>query len=374
VQACPPSAWYRFRKFARRNKLGLTVTTGVVSVALVTLVTLSVSNVLIRREQARTKGEKVRAEKAQRLAEEGAAEVRRGLERLQEANALVDRGRSYMNWQRWDDAHAALTRAIELRPDHALAWEERGDLYNRLHLWELAAADLGKAFELQEPAQAWRWYSLALLRASAGEMTGHRAFTKRMFERFHGTVDRGLVMDLVKTSAAGDVGFYRRVCSTMLEQFGETQDPRSGYAVVAACGLCPDALPDMARLVPVGRVAARWDTGGKRMLAVASYRAGEDEEAVRCFQEAAKLYHLRGEDWLFLAMAHHKSGRSGEAQRCLARGLEWVRDADRQGPSDLAGTQPAWADWHERVVVETLLREAEALVRETKARPAPTER
>ena len=24
VQACPPSAWYRFRKFARRNKTGLT--------------------------------------------------------------------------------------------------------------------------------------------------------------------------------------------------------------------------------------------------------------------------------------------------------------------------------------------------------------
>src|SRR5262249_28652713 len=25
VQACPPSAWYRFRKFARRNKVGLTM-------------------------------------------------------------------------------------------------------------------------------------------------------------------------------------------------------------------------------------------------------------------------------------------------------------------------------------------------------------
>jgi tetratricopeptide (TPR) repeat protein/serine/threonine protein kinase len=29
VQACPPSAWYRFRKFARRNKGGLAVATGV---------------------------------------------------------------------------------------------------------------------------------------------------------------------------------------------------------------------------------------------------------------------------------------------------------------------------------------------------------
>src|SRR5207249_4697819 len=34
VLACPPSAWYRFRKFARRNKAGLTAAV-LVAVALV---------------------------------------------------------------------------------------------------------------------------------------------------------------------------------------------------------------------------------------------------------------------------------------------------------------------------------------------------
>src|SRR3954463_3076355 len=34
VEACPPSAWYRFRKFARRNKVALT-TGGLVAAALV---------------------------------------------------------------------------------------------------------------------------------------------------------------------------------------------------------------------------------------------------------------------------------------------------------------------------------------------------
>src|SRR5438552_16141121 len=28
VQACPPSTWYRFRKFARRNKAALAASTG----------------------------------------------------------------------------------------------------------------------------------------------------------------------------------------------------------------------------------------------------------------------------------------------------------------------------------------------------------
>src|SRR5262245_5039773 len=49
VQACPPSAWYRFRKFARRNKTALAVA-GVVGVAVLLAVTvLGASTVLIAR-------------------------------------------------------------------------------------------------------------------------------------------------------------------------------------------------------------------------------------------------------------------------------------------------------------------------------------
>src|SRR5262249_28991336 len=45
VQACPPSAWYRFRKWARRNK-GVFVTVSAVAVAvLLAVVTLAVSNI-----------------------------------------------------------------------------------------------------------------------------------------------------------------------------------------------------------------------------------------------------------------------------------------------------------------------------------------
>src|SRR5207244_927268 len=44
VEACPPSAWYRFRKFARRNKRGLVTATVVV---LAVVLTAAVSGVLI---------------------------------------------------------------------------------------------------------------------------------------------------------------------------------------------------------------------------------------------------------------------------------------------------------------------------------------
>jgi serine/threonine protein kinase/WD40 repeat protein len=52
VQACPPSAWYRFGKFARRHKRAL-ATGSVLAVALLgSVVALAVSNVLVSRESA----------------------------------------------------------------------------------------------------------------------------------------------------------------------------------------------------------------------------------------------------------------------------------------------------------------------------------
>jgi WD40 repeat protein/serine/threonine protein kinase len=54
VEACPPSSWYRFSKFARRNKV-LLATASMVGVAVMSAVAiLATSTVLIRREQQST--------------------------------------------------------------------------------------------------------------------------------------------------------------------------------------------------------------------------------------------------------------------------------------------------------------------------------
>ena len=54
VQACPPSAWYRFRKFARRNKRAVVTATAAGLVVLAAVAGLATSTVLIVREQAET--------------------------------------------------------------------------------------------------------------------------------------------------------------------------------------------------------------------------------------------------------------------------------------------------------------------------------
>jgi tetratricopeptide (TPR) repeat protein len=143
--------------------------------------------------------------------------------------------------------------------------------------------------------------------------------------------------------------------------------------VVYACVLRGDALADMGRLIPVARVAAPSYHYGTYVLGAALYRAGQYDEAVRCFDEEAKAYRPRAWDWSFLAMAHQRLGHAGEARRCLAEAVRWMAEADRQEDADPTGTRPAWGIWQERVVYPLLVREAEALVREAEqGRPTPT--
>src|SRR5205814_205024 len=96
VEACPPSSLYMFRKFARRNRGFLTATALVVVGLIVAVVTLGVSNTMIRREQDRTQQERTRAVLAHETAEERAEQLRQGLLDLQAAHRLVDRGRTYL--------------------------------------------------------------------------------------------------------------------------------------------------------------------------------------------------------------------------------------------------------------------------------------
>src|SRR5882724_6666643 len=103
----------------------------------------------------------------------------------------------------------------------------------------------------------------------------------------------------------------------MLERFEWTEDARTAHLMVGTCTVRPDALPDMARLLGPGRVAALWYPGAGRILAAALSRAGAYAAAVACFDEAARHYRLRAEDWLFLAMAHHRRGHTEEARTCL---------------------------------------------------------
>jgi tetratricopeptide (TPR) repeat protein len=288
VLACPPSFWYRFRKLARRNKWAFVTASAVVVLALLTVIGLAVSNVLIRQEQARTQDEKERTEEAQKLAQDRAEEVQRGLEGLKAANALLDRGRWYANERQWDAAHAALTKAVELRSDHVSVWVERGDLYARLGLWDLAAADFARERDLGQPDATLRWHRHALLRLYVGDAGGYRTLCRRMRERFRGTVN-----------------------------------PILANEVIRSCMLAPGPDADLAQLVELAQHALEDTPGswyGLYQLGVAQYRAGQYEPAVRRLRESLRGYPdwaARALSYPVLAMAHHRLGQTAEARQAL---------------------------------------------------------
>ena len=178
VEACPPSTWYRFRKLAKRRRGPLAVTAAGIVVLLMGVVALGISNYRVRQEQTRTRDQKDRARR-QQLAEDRADEVRRGLERLKASNAALDLGRWFIEGRRWDDADVAFTNALRLRPDHAVAWRQRGDMYAGLGLWDLAAPDFAREFELRDPDATMPWYRHALLRLHLGDTTGYRRACRR---------------------------------------------------------------------------------------------------------------------------------------------------------------------------------------------------
>jgi eukaryotic-like serine/threonine-protein kinase len=74
VQACPPSALYRLRKFARRNRVALAVASVVLTALAVTLGVLAVSSVLLHQEKQdklQALGEKLQKEEQRANAEAG---------------------------------------------------------------------------------------------------------------------------------------------------------------------------------------------------------------------------------------------------------------------------------------------------------------
>jgi hypothetical protein len=590
VLACPPSALYRFRKLARRNKRVL-ATVGLVALALVAGTVVSAWQAIRATDAFK------QAKSNYDLAEDRAEQNRQNLERLKVANALLDRGRLNANAREWDDAHAAFTRAAELRPDHVSVWVERGDLYARLGLWDLAAADIARECELREPDATMRWYRHALLRLYVGDADGYRKVCRRMRERFSRTNNPYSATEVIRTCmlapgpdadlaelvklaqhavvnesgswyslyllgmaqyragqyapaaqrlreslvahpdwtaraisypvlamahhrlgqtaearqaldaaaeaidrwtraryqnqeeknwiihlgatadwpipwwdwlecqiyyreasvlidgsaprddprlhvlrarafaglrwvekaipeydaalrmspqdpqirleshrnrgyhckdlrqwgeaaaefvkacelapddsylwrfravahiAAGDVAAYQQDCTAMVERFAKTEDRITAGNVLQVCVLRDDALPDMAGLLPLTRVADPIWHWGAWVHGAALYRAGKYAESVRWFETAAEMYLPRAWDWAFLAMAHHRLGHAGEARRCLVEAAHWIDEANHHEGDDPTGERPAWGNWQEPVVYPLLVREAEELLK-----------
>ena len=346
VHACPPSAWYRFRKFARRNKNAIISGTTLSFTILLALVILVVSNARLRQQQAQTALEKRRAETQQTLAESRAEEIRQGLERLTDANMALDRGRRLSDQHRWDDSYAAYSRAIALRPDHVSAYCERGELLALLGLFDLAAADFSQEFRLRDSESATRSYRYALLCVALGDHDTYRQLRRRMHERFQGTTARETAMDLVRATV-----------------------------------LVADANADFEPAIRSAKQALTSEQSSWYLMylsGIAQYRGENYQSAVdelTASLSGGPPWPNRAMSYPVLAMAHHRLGHVEEARAAFEQATavieRWrderyrAKDSSTRDQQSIAYWPVAWWDWLE---CEVYCREAEALIKRTTPR------
>jgi tetratricopeptide (TPR) repeat protein len=273
---------------------------------------------------------------------------------------LGRRGRAYAQLGRWDEVVADASRAIALRPEQDQLWKLQGLGY----LQGYAHAELG------------RWEQAAAGFTRAIEQNNGNSYAQIGLAHAH--------------LARGDIDSYRKACTRLLGDFGQSKDVNMVNAVAWTCIVAPEAVDDREAVVRCAQAVAK--TASKhsdkhpslQTLGAATYRAGRFQEAIGHLNDALKALTEQGylliisdpkaaggvssrlaqgddaQDWLFLAMAHHRLGHAEEARKWLDKAVAAIKQATQARPEDV----PPYArlDWQTRIAYQVLRREAEDLV------------
>jgi WD40 repeat protein/tetratricopeptide (TPR) repeat protein len=280
------------------------------------------------------------------------------------ASNLGLRGFAYLRLEKWREALADLSESIKLGNTDPAAWDQRGDAYLGLRRWPEAIADYTEAlrrgadrlYALQQRAIAcaewgqWDQADRDLADAIKGGSVWAGAFTMRAWLRVR----------------AGDRAGYRQVCAAALERLGKTEDDDAAGSVAWTCALAADAVPDYRKPIDLAQRAVRQDAKSHSYagdLGAVLFRAGRFADALKTLEQSVQLHGRGGDgyDCLFLAMTHHRLSHKDEPARWLQRAGEWIDAAEAGKLDDLEYKLPL--AWDQRLGLQLLRREAEAMIR-----------
>jgi serine/threonine protein kinase/Flp pilus assembly protein TadD len=230
-------------------------------------------------------------------------------------------GKCLREWK-WAEAAGHLDRRLAVNPRSKFDLQTRALCHIELRRWNRAAADFGKLAQL-EPDRV-----------------------------------EPLVHQSAALLAAGKRAAARRICNRMLERFG-VRDRLSTW-LIYSCVRTPDSVRDHAALLKMMRKVIQVDKGAKHLLGAVLYRAGRWGEVVRLLEEDSWYLEPRAWDLLFLAMAHQRLGHPRKARAYFDKARRWVAQAKGR-PMGWGGG--GWGWWGEPVEVESLTREAQALLK-----------
>jgi Flp pilus assembly protein TadD len=189
-----------------------------------------------------------------------------------------------------------------------------------------------------------------LARANRGRWPGAREDLARAWKSASMPLQIGTTLALLHRQA-GAPDAHRTVVAEVLRRHGGTRNPIEANTVAWTCARYPGALEDyapaekLARFAiantpapkeesdTIARVLPRVSPNLLNTLGAVQYRAGKAKEAAATMQRAIRGRGGKGvvEDWVFLALAQQKLGRTGEARESLARARQ---ELARRKPTD----------------------------------------
>jgi serine/threonine protein kinase len=392
VQACPPSAGYRLKKFVRRNKAA----TGIVALLFASVAGLTISNIAIKRER----DAKTRA-LAQALMNE-----QRATQEAERAQAVFDLlremlGSSYPNHLKdsqytvrelLDDFSAGLEVPLEGQPEVEAATRSMiGRAYCGLQLPDLAELHLKRALDLNRQVFGagdehvanslvdYAWNLGEQSRYAETEACAREAASIYQNLDSNRQVSSSLADALYLMALAqlrlGDKAGYRATCKALVNLPVQSWDDVLRSRPIWPLCLAPNALDDMSWLVEraegfVADISPKNRHFGLYVLGAALFRAGDYQRAAQRLEESIDAYPILPEfgldtvnyQLLLLAMTKWNQGREDEARKLLAEAQSAI-DQELQFPS---------TSWVRRTSLELLRSEAETLINKEKPNAVPT--
>lgn len=340
VVACPPSTWYRFTKFAHRNKVAITTVSSVTGALLLgTIVSVWQAQVAIRERD-----EKVIALNEARSAEETANKAREDLEgfneRLNSTTVVLASARVHADAQQWSEAFKAYTEATEILPKYFLVWLERGRLNAKLGRWEAAAADFSQAVEIGCATQQTELSGVPQLLFFAGQSKAYERITREI-EPLGGSGDpasvvtRGLLVgDISPKKAAELASQVEQMLSGIENKSGSNKKLRHKYA---------------SMYYAANMYVSGW----------AHLRAGDVEKAIQRLEQSNDAeWFGKGIAYPLIAIAHHRAGRADDSVKAFEQSQALLDRLLNESVSRQSGSPTIpWIDW-----IEFLLNHREASI------------
>ena len=341
VEARPPSSWYRFTTFARRNKVAIST----FSLVAIVLILGTATSLWQAREAIRERDEKEVALAEAREAEVAANAARSELEnfndRLNSTTVLLAAGRANADAQRWPDAYEAYSEATQVLPRFFLVWLERGGLNAKLGRWEASADDFAKAVETGFPIEQAELNGVPQILLYAGRSNAYETLQQKLRQS-----DAE-----VPFAVAARAQLVGSVSSDRATELAEQMEQVLAKTV--------DSDANSESLTKRQRYAKIYYGVNLYIAGWAHLKAGNHEQALQRLEESNDAnWFGRGIAKPLIAIAHHRMGNAKDAVHSFEESQAFLdRLLDESIERSKGSPFMPWIDW-----IEFLIHHREASI------------